>query len=249
MECAVPIVTTSDGPVASSRDRVCLQLTGIAVRDRIAEATVSVARGERVALLGRNGTGKTTLLRVAAGLHREDAGSVRCDAPIGYVPQDYRSSLLPWFSVAENIALPLRAQRLATADVGARVRDASRIVQLPEELLGRRPHRLSGGQQQLVALARALVATPRILLLDEPFSALDLPSRVDIRNALAAHCGAAGISALLITHDIADAAQFAQRAVVIDGRPSRIVRDIAIEATDFAALERAVREAVTRSSP
>lgn len=249
MESTTTTVMNEAPPAASlATDRPCLALERVAVRDRIADATFIVRHDERVALLGRNGTGKTTLLRVAAGLHTPEEGSVQCKGPVGYVPQDYRSSLLPWFSVADNIALPLRAAGLSRYEITRRVHEASDVVRLSRDLLDRRPHRLSGGQQQLVALARALVGTPLTLLLDEPFSALDLPARVDVRSALAAHCSARRIAALMITHDIADASLFAHRVIVIDGTPSHVVREIAVERGEVAALERVVRECIAGSS-
>jgi len=196
------------------------------------DVDLTVSAGSITAVVGPSGSGKTTLLRLVAGFARPDAGTVRLgdrelasDAAwvaahrrgVGYVAQD--GALFPHLSVARNIAfgmgasLPVR-RRAAAGRVGALLE----TVSLDPALARRYPHELSGGQQQRVALARALAGSPRIMLLDESFSALDAGLRVATRAAVADVLGAAGITTVLVTHDQGEALSFAdQVAVLRDG--------------------------------
>jgi iron(III) transport system ATP-binding protein len=188
-----------------------------AVRD----ASLTVLSGEVVALLGPSGCGKTTLLRLIAGFELPDAGAVRIgghdvsrSAPekrqVGMVFQDY--ALFPHLTVARNVGfgLPRRAR-------AARVAEVLELVGLPD--LGERyPHELSGGQQQRVALARALAPEPQIVLLDEPWSAIDPLLRAQMRDELAAILRRTGTTVLLVTHDQEEALALADRvALMRDG--------------------------------
>jgi iron(III) transport system ATP-binding protein len=188
---------------------------------------LDVPTGRLVALLGPSGCGKTTLLRVVAGFERADAGTIEvggrpvegpgCHLPperrrVGVVPQE--GALFPHLSVHDNVAFGLpRAQRR-----GPRADEVLELVGLPG--LGRRmPHELSGGQQQRVAVARALAPGPSLVLLDEPFSALDAGLRAQVRAEVRASLRAAGASAVLVTHDQQEALSVADVvAVVRDGR-------------------------------
>jgi ABC-type nitrate/sulfonate/bicarbonate transport system ATPase subunit len=182
----------------------------------------TVAPGERVALLGPNGAGKTALLRTIAGLRAPAAGRIEVAAApggIGYLPQDYRASLLPWFRVDRNLTFGRRGRGEASDAETRRALDAVlEVVPLRAELLRRWPAELSGGEQQLVALARALLDRPAVLLLDEPFSALDAPTRTHLRATLGAALG--GSTLLLVTHDLDDALALAVRAIVLSSTPS-----------------------------
>ncbi len=199
-----------------------LQLDGVDIDTRLTAFTLHVARGERLALLGRNGAGKTTVLRVAAGLESPARGAVRVCQTVSYVPQAFGPSLLPWFSVAKNITLALGAD----ADrASAAIDRVLSVIPLAREHLTRFPYQLSGGEQQLVVLARALVTEPRVLLLDEPFSALDLAARVTVCAAIATERGEREGTAVLVTHDLNDAFAFATRAVLLASRPARIAYD------------------------
>jgi iron(III) transport system ATP-binding protein len=179
------------------------------------DVTFSVESGALVAILGASGSGKTTLLRLIAGFERPDAGEIRLGGAIlvsenvfmrpeargiGYVAQE--GALFPHLCVADNITFGLsRARRRARH----RVAELLAMVDLPASYADRAPQSLSGGEQQRVALARALAPEPRLVLLDEPFSALDAGLRAETRRAVAAALQAAGATAILVTHDQAEA--------------------------------------------
>ncbi len=188
---------------------------------------LAIESGEFVAVLGPSGSGKTTLLRVIAGFERADGGSIRVHGEVvddatafvpaerrhvGYVPQE--GSLFPHLSVAENVGFGLSRRDRR----GPRVADLLALVGLAD--LGRRyPHELSGGQQQRVALARGLAIDPRLVLLDEPFSSLDVGLRAALRADVRRVIREAGATAVLVTHDQDEALSLADRVAVIrDGR-------------------------------
>lgn len=186
-----------------------------------------VPRGSLTALLGPSGCGKTTLLRLIAGFDVPDSGRVligdRVVASagrgvaarrrgVGFVPQE--GGLFPHLTVAGNVAfgLPRRQRR----DTG-RIRELLALVGLDAELAGRSPHQLSGGQQQRAALARALAPEPSLVLLDEPFSSLDAALREETRRAVTAALAATGATAVLVTHDQAEALSTADQVAVLRG--------------------------------
>ncbi len=196
---------------------------------------LNVAAGSRTAIVGPSGSGKTTLLRIIAGFELPDAGQVLLDGRvladgpdavpahqrgIGYVPQD--GALFPHLSVADNIGFGL-ARHAPGRD--ARIAELIEMVALERAMLERRPHELSGGQQQRVALARALALRPHLMLLDEPFSALDTGLRAATRKAVAQLLSGAGITTILVTHDQGEALSFAdQVAVMRSGRLAQVGR-------------------------
>jgi iron(III) transport system ATP-binding protein len=186
---------------------------------------MDLRRGETLALLGPSGCGKTTLLRAVAGLGRPDAGTVEIggdlvEGPGVFVPPERRRigmvfqdvALFPHLSVAENVAFGLRGE-VATARA-ARVAELLELVGLPEAGPSR-PHELSGGMQQRVALARAIAPRPDVVLLDEPFANLDLGLRTQLRAELRRVLDVTGASALLVTHDQAEALTVADRVAVM----------------------------------
>ena len=190
--------------------------------------SVAVNDGELVALLGPSGSGKTTLLRIIAGLEFADAGRVLFDGEdvsrrpvgargIGFVFQNY--ALFRHMTVAENVAFGLkvrpRATRPAAAAIRAKVAELLDLMQLPG-LGNRYPAQLSGGQRQRVAFARALAIEPRLLLLDEPFGALDAKVRKELRRWLREVQGRLGITAILVTHDQDEALEVADRVVLMN---------------------------------
>ncbi|HTH87026.1 ABC transporter ATP-binding protein [Mycobacterium sp.] len=186
------------------------------------------------AVVGSSGCGKTTLLRLIAGFETPDAGTITIDgrqvaspesavAPhrraVGYVAQD--GALFPHLTVGQNIAYGLRGA--ARAEVRARVGELLETVSLDTSYASRRPHQLSGGQQQRVALARALARQPVLMLLDEPFSALDTGLRASTRKAVAGLLTDAGVTTLLVTHDQEEALSISdQVAVMRDGRFTQV---------------------------
>ncbi|MCZ0738855.1 ABC transporter ATP-binding protein [Phreatobacter sp. AB_2022a] len=186
---------------------------------------LSVARGEFLAIVGPSGVGKSTLLRVLMGLAEPTAGHVEIApaAPgrraLAFVFQDAR--LLPWRKVIDNVAFGLEKTGLGRRERHAKAREALGIVGLAD-LADRWPHQLSGGQRQRVALARALAVDPDVLLMDEPFSALDAITREGLQDELTRIRQATGKTIIFVTHDIDEATYLADRIVVLAGSPGRI---------------------------
>jgi iron(III) transport system ATP-binding protein len=181
--------------------------------------------GTRTAVVGPSGSGKSTLLRLIAGFEAPDAGAIRIGGslvadPAGAVPPHRRNvglvmqdgALFPHLSVLDNIRFGM-----ARGEPAARALELMDLVELDRAMASRQPHELSGGQQQRVALARALVRRPRLMLLDEPFSALDAGLREQMRKATAAILAAAGVTTVLVTHDRDEAMSFADQIVVLRG--------------------------------
>jgi sulfate transport system ATP-binding protein len=197
--------------------------------------TFGVDEGELVALVGPSGSGKSTLLRVVAGLERQDAGTVHIhgedaaplgpgDRRIGFVFQHY--ALFRHMTVFENVAFGLRVrprrERPNGNQITSAVKDLLQLVEL-DALGGRYPSELSGGQQQRVALARALAVQPRVLLLDEPFGALDARVRKQLRQWLRQLHDEVKVTTILVTHDSEEACEVADRvAVMHEGRIAQI---------------------------
>ena len=210
---------------------------------------LEVQPGEVVALIGPNGSGKSTLLRVAAGLLTPRRGTVELDGraivepdpAIGLVFQEPR--LLPWRSVAANVAYPLELAGWPRPRRDARVAELLELIGLTG-FAQARPSQLSGGMRQRVALARALALEPRVLLLDEPFSALDALTRERLNLELLELWGRTATSIVVVTHSIQEAIFLADRVAVLSSRPGRIVANLrvalprprALDALDAAAV-------------
>lgn len=198
--------------------------------------TLDIAPGEFLAVLGPSGCGKSTLLRLIAGLDQPQGGSVRAlgDAShsrrgrseVAYVFQD--AHLLPWRNVLGNVALPLELMHVNRRDRMGASMHALEHVGLAYEA-GRYPNQLSGGMKMRVSLARAMVTQPKLLLLDEPFAALDEITRQRLDEQLRALWAAAGMTVVFVTHSTNEAVFLADRAVVLSSRPGRIVTDRRIE--------------------
>jgi len=190
--------------------------------------SLSVSRGELVALIGPSGCGKSTVLNILAGLVKPTEGSVTLSDPearISYVFQ--RPRLLPWRSVKRNVEFSLEQTKL-TASVRRRaVHEAIARVNL-EGHEHKYPHQLSGGMQQRVALARGLAIEPTVLLLDEPFGALDALTRSYMQEELLGIVRGSGTTALLVTHDIDEALLLADRVLVMSSRPGRIKHELRV---------------------
>jgi len=200
-------------------------------RAAVDSLSLSIARGSFVALVGGSGSGKTTLLKTVNRLVQPDGGSVSIDGEdiaglpppllrrrIGYVFQNV--GLFPHMSVAENIAIGFRLDR---RDPGDRVAALLDLVDLPRDMAGRMPDALSGGQRQRVGVARALALEPALMLMDEPFGALDPVTRDQLGTAYRALHDRLGLTTLLVTHDMAEALLLADRVLVMAA--GRIVAD------------------------
>ena len=191
-----------------------------------------IAEGEFHCLVGRSGCGKTTLLKLAAGLLRPDTGSIRLQgrellAPgpqLGFVFQS--PTLLEWHRVIDNVLLPVSLQHTPMAHEVARAEQLLALLGLSAHAR-HYPRQLSGGQQSRVALARALILEPALLLLDEPFAALDAITRGELQDDLLQMCRLRRTTVMFVTHDIAEAVYLGDRVAVMDG--GRIVQDIRID--------------------
>jgi NitT/TauT family transport system ATP-binding protein len=184
--------------------------------------SLDIPAGQFLAIVGPSGVGKSTLLRVLAGLAKPGAGRVLVPGSVALVFQDAR--LLPWRRVIGNVAFGLERLGLSRADRLGKAQAMLDLVGLGA-LAQRWPYQLSGGQRQRVALARALAVEPEILLMDEPFSALDAVSREGLQDELVRIWQATGKTILFVTHDIAEAAHVASRIVMLGGTPGRITSD------------------------
>jgi NitT/TauT family transport system ATP-binding protein len=202
----------------------------------LAGIDLAVEESSFVALLGPSGCGKSTLLRLVAGLDRPERGVVRGGgARLAMVFQD--AHLLPWRDVRANVELPL--ELLGQPAPARRARAEAAIAQVGlADAVRRYPAELSGGMRMRASLARALVTEPRLLLLDEPFAALDELTRMALDDELRRLWREAGLTVLFVTHSIAEAAYLAERVVVLSHRPARVVLDhaLALPAERSAAL-------------
>ena len=227
--------------------------------------SLSMQSGEFMALVGSSGSGKSTILRLIAGLEHPSSGSISVNGtPVngpgpdrGMVFQKY--SLYPWLNAAENVAFGMRLQRMKSTEIRERTAYFLEVVGL-SEAADKLPRELSGGMQQRVAIARALATNPSILLLDEPFGALDLQIRESMQNFLLKLWQRTGLTVLLITHDVEEALVLAQRVHVLAPNPGRIVRSLNVDldkrdldqlrlSSDFLALRRSLSGTMRELEP
>jgi NitT/TauT family transport system ATP-binding protein len=250
---AIAVRAAGVGKVFSGRRGEVVALTGV---------DLEVAAGEFVSLIGPSGCGKSTLMRLVADLDEPTSGELEIfGKPAGRarVDQDYgiafqQAGLLPWRTVGANIALPLELHGVDRADRADRVRELVELVGLAD-FVDRHPDELSGGMQQRVAIARALAARPRLLLMDEPFGALDEMTRERLQSELTRIAAETSAAVVFVTHSIPEAVFLSDRVVVMSPRPGRItqvvptalgpVRDEALrESPDYYDRVTAVREAL-----
>ena len=211
------------------------------------DVSFGVEKGHLAALLGPSGSGKTTILRMIAGLDRPDSGDIIIDGArvndipgskrgIGFVFQNY--ALFRYMTVAENIAFGLRVQKKSKAEINERVGELLELISM-EDLGKRYPHQLSGGQRQRVAFARALAPNPHLLLLDEPFAAIDAKVRRELRTWLRNMIEKVGITSIFVTHDQEEAMEVADTVIITNqGKVEQIgtPEDICLHPqTDFVA--------------
>jgi NitT/TauT family transport system ATP-binding protein len=199
----------------------------------IERLSFEVAQGEFVALVGPSGCGKSTVLNLVAGLDRPSEGQVFLagsevtgpSSHVGFMLQ--KDLLLPWRSIRRNVEFGLEARGLTREERALRIARELRRCRLTE-FAERYPHQLSGGQRQRAALARTLAIEPALVLLDEPFSALDAQTKILLQRSFAETIAGAGITTLLITHDLNEAVAMADRILVMSEQPGRIVEEIAV---------------------
>lgn len=226
---------------------------------------LTIDRGSFVAIVGTSGSGKTTLLRALAGLVPAYGGVLRRDGEAITRPrhdavvvfQDYENALFPWRTVRRNVAFPLEVAGMSRAKRDRRVDEAIEMVGLTRAA-DRYPAQLSGGMQQRVQIARAVVLRPSVLLMDEPFGALDAMTKASLQDDLRALREQTGATVLFVTHDIDEAVYLSDRILVLSGRPGRIEDDVNVdlgdvrdqvrtrEGSDFLAIRRRVLGAVLK---
>ncbi|WP_100812701.1 MULTISPECIES: ABC transporter ATP-binding protein [unclassified Microbacterium] len=204
--------------------------------EAIGDISFSMRRGELVVIVGPSGCGKTTLLKCIAGLLKPTAGTVALDGKkvtgpppnMALVFQEYGRSLYPWLTVRGNVELPLKHKKLSKAERTQLVDDALQAVGL-EHASKSYPWQLSGGMQQRVAIARAVAYQPEVLIMDEPFAAVDAQTRADLEDLVRQLHLERGMSILFVTHDIDESVYLGERVVVLSKSPTWVQEDLAID--------------------
>ena len=200
----------------------------------LVDINLNVKAGELVSLIGRSGCGKSTLLHIISGLLMPASGCVRIDGKTVTRPSAkwnmmfQKASLFPWMSVRQNVGLGLKFARVSKMQISERTDELLELVGLTDKAQDN-IQSLSGGQQQRVALARSLATSPTVLLLDEPFSALDTFTRSALQQDVAAICKKKGITLVLVTHDIDEAVLMSDRVFVMDQNPGRVIDEIPVD--------------------
>nr|WP_211247660.1 ABC transporter ATP-binding protein [Cryptosporangium arvum] len=204
--------------------------------EAIRDVSVSLRDGELVCLVGPSGCGKTTLLKCAAGLLSPSGGSVTLGgrpvtAPppdLAVVFQEYGRSLFPWLTVRRNVELPLKEKKVARDERARLVDEALTAVGLAERG-DAYPWELSGGMQQRVAIARAVAYQPSVLLMDEPFAAVDAQTRAELEDLIRSIWRTFGVTILFVTHDIDEAVYLGERVVVLSGSPTVVQETLTVD--------------------
>ena len=228
----VSVIATAAPPVIVLRDLGIAFGEGDSRTQVLHGLDLEVARGEFLAIVGASGVGKSTLLRILMGLAQPSEGTVRIEAApatgrtMAMVFQDAR--LLPWRRILSNVAFGLEKLSLSRAQRRERAGKALARVGL-RDTAARFPHQLSGGQRQRVALARALAVEPAILLMDEPFSALDVSTREALQGDLARIHEETGTTIVFVTHDIDEAVFLADRVVALGGKPGEVKSTVVVD--------------------
>jgi NitT/TauT family transport system ATP-binding protein len=227
---ALPAIDIRTGAAVVPRETV-LEFDQVAVtlggRQILSPTSLTIGRGEFVTIIGPSGCGKTTLLRAAAGFVRPDGGAVLrqgrlVDGPsreVAFVFQDYAHALLAWRTVQGNVELALEAARVPAAERAPRALDVLRTVGLTAHA-DKFPAQLSGGMQQRVQIARCLAQQPTLLMMDEPFGALDAMTREGLQDELARLVRETGLTVLFVTHDLEEAIYLADRVVALRAHPT-----------------------------
>lgn len=204
--------------------------------EAIGDLSFEVNQGDFTCIVGPSGAGKTTLLKCLAGLLKPTSGSVRVNGhevteppeEMAVVFQEYGRSLFPWKTVRENVALPLRERNIPKLERDRTVSAALKSVEL-DHVGDSYPWQLSGGMQQRVAIARAVAYQPKVMVLDEPFAAVDAQTRADLEDLMLHLWSALGLTLIFVTHDIDEAVYLGQRVLVLSASPTRILDDVMID--------------------
>ncbi|WP_019809304.1 ABC transporter ATP-binding protein [Saccharomonospora halophila] len=207
--------------------------------EAIRELTFSVRPGELACIVGPSGAGKTTLLKCVAGLLGVTDGEVvlegeRVTAPppgMAVVFQEYGRSLFPWMTVRGNVELPLKEKKVPRGERRRLVRESLEAVELAH-VADSYPWQLSGGMQQRVAIARAVAYEPRVLLMDEPFAAVDAQTRADLEDLVRSLWRRLGVTVLFVTHDIDEAVYLGERVLVLSMAPTLVLADVPVDLPD-----------------
>lgn len=230
--------TAPAAPTAPPQHAVRLQdvtkrfdVQGAPVLDRI---DLDIAPGEFVCLLGASGCGKSTLLSLVADLDQPTAGRIERNGRASLMFQE--PALFPWLTAAQNVELALRLSGVGKEARRARARELLGLVHL-ERAVDQRPHELSGGMRQRVALARALAQDSSVLLMDEPFAALDAITRDLLHDELIRIWQETGVSVVFVTHNVREAVRLGQRVVLMSSRPGRITREWRVESPQPRRIE------------
>ncbi len=192
------------------------------------KVSLTVAPGEFVCLIGASGCGKSTMLSLAAGLDTPTSGQIRTGGKrVTLMFQE--PALFPWLTAARNVELALRARGVPKQQRRSRTADLLKAVHLGD-FGGKRPHELSGGMRQRVAMARALAQDADVLLMDEPFGALDAMTRDLLHEELERICAERELTVLFVTHNVREAARLGDRVIVLSSRPGRVIEEVSVDA-------------------
>jgi NitT/TauT family transport system ATP-binding protein len=223
-------------PVLEVKDLQVVYASGANRLQAIKSVSLAINRGELVCVVGPSGCGKTTLLKSMSGLKPPTSGAVilngkKISGPpegLALVFQEYNRSLLPWYSVLRNVTFPLAAKKLSATEQKDRAYRALEAVGL-KGFEDKYPWELSGGMQQRVAIARAVAYRPVILLMDEPFAAVDALTRSDLEDLILKIQRAEGLTCLFVTHDIDESVYLGNRVIVLSGRPTTVRETFTID--------------------
>ncbi len=200
----------------------------------VSDMSLTINEGDFISLLGPSGCGKSTALKMIAGLMPVTAGTITIASPAGKTEQDLgfvfqEPTLMPWAKVFDNVFLPLRLAGISRAEATPRVEQALRDVGL-SKFAAAYPRELSGGMKMRVSIARAMVTQPRILLMDEPFAALDEMTRTKLNNDVVRLAATHGLTVIFVTHSVFESVHLSTRVVVMAARPGRVAAEMQIQA-------------------
>lgn len=235
-ETALQDLTGSPGTILEINQVAKIYSTQARQVEALREVSLRVRTGELVCIVGPSGCGKTTLLRCIAGLMPPTSGEVVLEgsrvvgppAGMAVVFQEYGRSLFPWMSVRQNVALPLKEKGLKGSERNRLVKEALDAVGLAHAA-DQYPWQLSGGMQQRVAIARAVAYEPHVLLMDEPFAAVDAQTRADLEDLVRALWQRLGVTVLFVTHDIDESVYLAERVIVLSSSPTVVLEEVIVD--------------------